>query len=82
MTTKPKTKATPAPMTRKDQLRMYKQDQRERDAASGISVIQPRVQPETKEFLERYQAEHRLTSLGAALDKIAAFLSGKNKGRK
>jgi len=80
MTTKPK--ATPVPTTRKDLLRVYKQEQRDRDAASGISVIQPRVQPETKQFLERYRVEHGLNSIGAALDKIAAFLSGKDKGRK
>jgi hypothetical protein len=71
-----------ADSARKSQLRIYKRDQRDRDEAAGVKVIQPRIVPRTQAFLSRYQAEHGLRSVGAALDKIAVDMEAAEKETK
>lgn len=72
-------KAAPndASPTRKELLRQYKQDQRDRDAASGMTVLQARVKDSTKTFLEEYRDGGGFGSIGAALDILVETLEGR-----
>jgi len=77
-----KAPAKKAATSRKEQLRQYKQDQRDRDAASGITLIQPRVKASTKTFLENYRDTGGFESIGAALDAFVESVGGESKSRK
>lgn len=74
--------AKKTPTTRAEQLRQYKQDQRDRDAASGFIPLQVRAKVSTKRFLENYRDAGRFDSLGAALDALVESAGGESKSRK